>query len=149
MAKVSFGTDLIPMSHLSRSSRVSSFCTAGFGCLLGMLSPASIRSLKAALKKKYPILGRGLSSAGSVGFGGGAAGTVGRFLTDLSPVRTHSHRTVGMAIGISVTFLIPHASFVANLLPSVTITFTASGSYLGTSVPPCLRIWEGRMSDRG
>ena len=72
---------------------------------------------------------------------------MGRFLTCLSPVRTHSHRTVGIVIGISVTFFIPHASVVANLLPSVTITVTTSGSYLGTRVPPCLRIWGGRVSD--
>ena len=73
---------------------------------------------------------------------------VGRFLTDLSPVRTHGHRTVGMDIGMSVTFLMPHASVVAFLPPSVTMTVTISGSYLGTSVPPCLRIWDEIMSDR-
>lgn len=73
---------------------------------------------------------------------------VSRFLTDLSPVRTQFHLTVGMVIGISVTFLIPHASVVANLLPSVTMTVTTSGSYLGINVPPCLRIWDVGMSGR-
>lgn len=71
---------------------------------------------------------------------------VGRFLTDLSPVRTHSHRTVGMVIGMSVIFLIPHAFDVDSLPTSVTMTVTTSGSYLGTNVPPCFRICDGRMN---
>ena len=120
------------------------------------VSPASIRLLNAAYSNSHPILNTSGSSSPSPSTSFWPPRS-GAFPLPLSveartrgaskPVVTQRHVTVGIRWGISDSLSSPidFSSLSSLVLSCTTMCVVCSGSYSGTSAPPCLTIcWQGR-----